>query len=135
MTTEQRRDYQLLEAVTTVKHFFFFFFKPTQLKFFGDLTLYHSSDFTVAEASKFQDLHSPPSSRTQPGPEGSPLLPTPTAGFRTGKSRPRDPLRKVGVDNGDQIKESCPTRLTKTGATCFNVSVAGGKREVAISSR
>lgn len=90
-----RKDYQLLEAVTIVKHFFFFK-KPTQLKFFGDLTLYHSSNFTVAEASKFQDLHSPPASRTQPGAEGSTLPPTPTAGFRTRKSRPRDPLRRMG---------------------------------------
>ena len=38
------------------------------------------------------------------------------------------------VENRAQTQKSCPKRPARTAGTCLSVSVAGGKREVAMSS-
>lgn len=113
-----------------------------QLKFFGNLTLYHSSVQQTEQSSTWQRHQSSKSSTARPPQEprvgGQPPPPHPHRRLPHQGVLPPRPIPQGGLEgelhNWDQILESCPRRLAKTGATCFSVSVAGGKREVAISS-
>lgn len=117
------------------------FFKPGRLKFFGNLTLYHSSVQQTEQSSTWQRHQSSKSSTARPPQEprgGQPPPPHPHRRLPHQESCPRDPFRRVSWRESWIIEirswKAALEGWRKTGATCFSVNVAGGKREVAISS-